>query len=150
MIIKTKFLGEVEIGEEHLLFFPEGILGFEESRRFVLLPVPGNEVFQVLQDVENEFVSFIVTSPWKFKEDYDVVIPDEDLLKININHREQIEVLGIVTLSDEFEKSTMNLLAPIVVNAEHLMGRQYVLNQVGYSTKYLLFEKKEEMQHAGS
>lgn len=145
MIIKTKFLGEVEINKEHILLFPEGILGFEESRRFVLLPIPGNEVFQILQDVEREFVSFVVASPWQFKEGYDVMIPDEDLLKINIKHQEQIEVLGIVTLSDDFEKSSINLLAPVILNIEHRLGRQFVLNQVGYCTKYPLFEKKEDM-----
>ncbi len=64
--------------------------------------------------------------------------------------KEQIGVMGIVTLSDTFEKSTLNLLAPIILNTEHLMGRQYVLNQAGYSTKYPLFEKKEEMSHADS
>ncbi len=150
MLIRTKFLGEVEIEEKNILVFPEGILGFEDSRKFILLPIPGNDVFQVLQDVEHDYVSFIVTDPWKFMESYDVEVPDEELLKINIVKKEQIGVMGIVTLSDTFEKSTLNLLAPIILNTEHLMGRQYVLNQAGYSTKYPLFEKKEEMSHADS
>lgn len=150
MLIKTKFLGEVEIEDKNILVFPEGILGFEESRKFILLPIPGNDIFQVLQDVECDFVSFIVTDPWRFKNDYDVEVPDEELLKINIVKKEQIGVMGIVTLSDEFEKSTLNLLAPVIVNTEHQMGRQFVLNQAGYSTKYPLFEKKEETNHADS
>lgn len=150
MLIKTKFLGEVEIEDKNILVFPEGILGFEESRKFILLPIPGNDIFQVLQDVERDFVSFIVTDPWRFKNDYDVEVPDEELLKINIVKKEQIGVMGIVTLSGEFEKSTLNLLAPVIVNTEHQMGRQFVLNQAGYSTKYPLFEKKEETNHADS
>ena len=143
MNIKTKFLGELEINEDSLLIFPDGILGFEESRRFILLDIPDNDVFRVLQDVDHEFVSFIVTDPWGFKGDYDMDIPDNELLKINIRKKEQLAVMNIVTLSDIFEKSTINLLAPILLNAKNGLGRQYVLNNVSYSTKYPLFKKEE-------
>ena len=150
MIIKTKFLGEVEINEDDIIVFPDGILGFEESRKFINLDIPENEFFKILQDVEREYVSFIVTDPWKFKEDYDMEVPDNELLKINIRKKEQIAMLNIVTLSDVFEKSTMNLLAPVIVNTENRIGKQYVLNNVGYSTKYPLFAKIEENTNADS
>jgi len=150
MIIKTKFLGEVEIKEEDIIVFPDGILGFEESRKFILLDIPENEFFKILQDVEREYVSFIVTDPFKFKEDYDMEVPDSELLKINIRKKEQIAMLNIVTLSDVFEKSTMNLLAPVILNTENRIGKQYVLNNVSYSTKHLLFVKAEDNTNADS
>ena len=138
MKIRTRFLGEVEIKEEEIINFPEGIPGFEESRRFVLLDIPENEVFRILQDVEDEFVSFVVTDPWSFFEGYDFDIPDEELLKINISKEEQLSVMNIVTLSDEFENSTVNLLAPVVVNKDDRAGKQYVLNSGKYTTKHPL------------
>ena len=150
MIIKTKFLGEVEIREEDIIVFPDGILGFEESRQFILLDIPENEFFKILQDVEREYVSFIVTDPFKFKEDYEMEVQDNELLKINIRKKEQIAMINIVTLSDVFEKSSMNLLAPIIMNTENRIGKQYVLNNVSYSTKHPLFEKKEENHNADS
>lgn len=150
MIIKTKFLGEVEIREEDIIVFPDGILGFEESRQFILLDIPENEFFKILQDVEHEYISFIVTDPFKFREDYEMEVPDNELLKINIRKNEQIAMLNIVTLSDVFEKSTMNLLAPIIMNTENRIGKQYVLSDVSYSTKYPLFEKKEEKKNVDS
>ncbi len=150
MIIKTKFLGEVEIREEDILVFPDGVLGFEESRKFILLDIPENEIFKILQDVEREYVSFIVTDPWKFKEDYEMEVPDSELLKINIRKKEQIAMLNIVTLSDVFENSTMNLLAPVIMNTENRIGKQYVLSNVSYSTKHPLFIKSEEKTNAGS
>ncbi|MFH5834870.1 flagellar assembly protein FliW [Proteiniclasticum sp. C24MP] len=150
MMIKTKFLGEVEIREEDILVFPDGILGFEESRKFILLPIPENEIFSILQDVEREYVSFIVTDPWKFKEDYEMEVPDSELLKINIRKKEEIAMLNVVTLSDVFEKSTMNLLAPIILNTENRIGKQYVLSNVSYSTKHPLFVKNEGTDHADS
>ena len=150
MIIKTKFLGEVEIREEDIIIFPDGILGFEDSRQFILLDIPENEFFKILQDVEREYVSFIVTDPFKFKEDYEMEVQDNELLKINIRKKEQIAMINIVTLSDVFEKSSMNLLAPIIMNTENRMGKQYVLNNVNYSTRYPLFGKVEESTNADS
>ncbi|MBO1265350.1 flagellar assembly protein FliW [Proteiniclasticum sp. SCR006] len=150
MIIKTKFLGEVDIREEDILVFPDGILGFEESRKFILLPIPENEFFTILQDVEREYVSFIVTDPWKFKADYEMEVPDNELLKINIRKKEQIAMLNIVTLSDVFENSTMNLLAPVILNTENRIGKQYVLNNVRYSSKHPLFEKNGESENVDS
>jgi flagellar assembly factor FliW len=150
MIIKTKFLGEVEIREEDILVFPDGILGFEESRKFILLPIPENEFFSILQDVEREYVSFIVTDPWKFKTDYEMEVPDNELLRINIRKKEEIAMLSIVTLSDVFEKSTMNLLAPLILNTENRIGKQYVLNNVSYSSKHPLFVMNGESENADS
>lgn len=139
MIIKTKFLGEVDIREEDIIVFPDGILGFEESRQFILLNIPENDFFKILQDVEREYVSFIVADPFKFKEDYEMEVPDSELLKMNIRIKEQIAMLNIVTLSDVFEKSTINLLAPIIMNTEERTGKQYVLSNVSYDTKHPLF-----------
>lgn len=150
MKIRTRFLGEVEIKEEEIINFPEGIPGFEESRRFVLLDIPENEVFRVLQDVEDEFVSFVVTDPWSFFEGYDFDIPDEELLKINISKEEQLSVMNIVTLSDEFENSTVNLLAPVVLNKDDRAGKQYVLSSGKYTTKHPLFTKAEGEANACS
>lgn len=149
MIIKTKFLGEVEIREEDIIVFPDGILGFEESRQFILLDIPENQFFTILQDVEHEYVSFIVADPFKFKEDYEMEVPDNELLKINIRKKEHIAMINIVTLSDVFEKSTINLLAPIIMNTENRIGKQYVLNNVNYSTKHPLFGITEDT-HADS
>ena len=150
MIIKTKFLGEVEIREEDIIIFPDGILGFEDSRQFILLDIPENEFFKILQDVEREYVSFIVTDPFKFKEDYEMEVQDHELLKINIRKKEQIAMINIVTLSDVFEKSSMNLLAPIIMNTENRIGKQYVLSNVSYSTKHPLFEKNKGNSNADS
>lgn len=143
MKIRTRFMGEVEIDEKQIIDFPEGIPGFEDSRKYALLEIPENDVFKILQNAEDEYVSFVVTDPWAFFKSYDFDIPDEELLKINIGKKEQLAVLNIVTLSDDFEKSTLNLLAPVVINKEDRVGRQYVLNSGKYMTKHPLFTEEE-------
>lgn len=150
MIIRTKFFGEMEVSEENFLSFPEGILGFEKSSRFVLLDIPGNDVFRVLQDVEREVVAFVVTDPWKFQPDYDIDIPDEELQKIGITHKEQLGILAIVTMGEKISGSTMNLLAPVMLNLENHSGRQHVLTQSPYGTRHRMFPLEEGQSHAGA
>jgi flagellar assembly factor FliW len=148
MKIRTRFFGEVEISEEDILVFQDGILGFEESRKFILLDVPENDSFRVLQDIERELVSFVVADPWSFEPGYDIDIPDEELLKANIRKKEQLRVLSIVTLSGEFTQSTFNLLAPLVLNMDSRLGRQIVLNSGTYTTRHPLFPKGKGVANA--
>ena len=41
--VKTKPYGEVEISEKQILSFPEGILGFDYIRKFILLDTDNEE-----------------------------------------------------------------------------------------------------------
>lgn len=148
--IKTRLLGELEINEESLIKFPEGILGFPDSHEFALIDVPGNEFFYLLQDINEEFISFILTDPFKFYHDYEIEISDEDLKKIQIEKKEQVGAMGMVTMAKPFKNSTVNLLAPIILNLEKKLGRQYVLNDMNYKTKHPLFIEKEGDNHVDS
>lgn len=148
--VKTRLLGELEISEESCFVFPEGILGFPESNKFALIDIPRNEFFYLLQDVEEEFISFIITDPFKVYCDYEVDISDEDLIKIKIEKKEQVGVMAMVTMAKPFKDSTLNLLAPIILNLDKKLGRQYVLNDMNYKTKHPLFVKKEGDDNAYS
>jgi len=148
MIIQTRFFGDIEINEEEIFVFPEGILGFEDSRKFILLDVPKNDLFKVLQDVERMYVCFIIAVPWGIQGGYDINIPDEDLLRIQIQRKEQILVMNIVTMPEALEKSTINLMAPLVMNIETRLGRQYVLSEGRYTTRHPLYLSDEGEAHA--
>lgn len=150
MKIKTRLLGELDIMEESIIRFPEGILGFPDSHDFALVDVPGNEFFYLLQDVEEQYVSFILTDPFMFYKDYEINISEEDLNKIKIEKKEQVGAMVIVTLAKPFKESTVNLLAPVILNLEKKLGRQYVLNDMNYKTKHPLHIQKEGDDYADS
>lgn len=141
MQIKTKYLGDVEITEEDILHFPNGLLGFENRHEFIFLNIPGNEHFKVLQDINNSFLAFLLINPWDFFKDYEIDILDEDLAKLGIdsNQKDKLGVYNIITLGSTLQKSTANLLAPILINTGEKIGKQYILNDSSYSTKHRLF-----------
>lgn len=145
MKIRTKYLGEVEIDKSQIIEFPKGILGFKDSKEFVIIDLEDTNFFSFLQDIKNEMVSFLVINPWNFFEDYDIELPDDKLENININPKGNnlMEIYNIVTLSNNFNESTANLLAPVVINLEDKKGKQFVLNNSPYTTKHSIFKEAD-------
>ncbi len=64
MNVKTRYFGEIDIQESDVIRFPEGILGFPDSRSFALITIEENPYLKALQDIENEHLSFLVIRPW--------------------------------------------------------------------------------------
>lgn len=144
MHIQTKYLGEIEISQEQILSFPYGLLGFEENREFVLLDIPENDHFKFLQDINSCYIAFLLINPWEFFKEYDVEIPDEELVKmgIDLSGDNQMGIYSVVTLGETLKNSTSNLLAPIVINQENKQGKQFILNDTQYTTKHKLFSEE--------
>lgn len=144
MLIQTKYLGEVNITDDHILKFPQGLLGFESHHEFVLISIPDNEHFRFLQDISNSYVSFLLINPWDFFTDYEIDIPNDELLKLGIssNSEDKPTIYNIVTIGKTFIDSTSNLLAPIVLNLAEKKGKQFVLHDSQYHTKHKLLTKE--------
>lgn len=118
MKIATKFLGEVEIGEQDILTFEHGLLGLEEEKKFVLLPIDADLPLALLQSVQNKEIGFVVAYPFAFKQDYSFDISEEDREQLQIEKQEDVLPYAIVTLKEAFQDSTINLLAPVILNIE--------------------------------
>lgn len=135
MKIRTKYLGETEISVNHLLRFPQGLPGFPEEKKFILMELPNGGTFQVLQSVQTEELAFIVASPYAFYSDYTFELDDAAIEALQISKPEDVSVYSIVTVRDPFSSSTMNLKAPLVINSSQLLGKQHILKSDLYQTK---------------
>ncbi|SJZ53271.1 flagellar assembly protein FliW [Garciella nitratireducens] len=145
MNIYTKYFGNIKIDPRKIITFPKGIPAFEKSKQYVLLEIEENDNFQCLQSIENVEVAFFLIVPWNFFPDYELNIPQEDLKELKITKIEQVALYNIVSISENLQKMTANLLAPIVINQETLQGKQVILHQENYHTKHpLLFDEKKE------
>lgn len=128
MKIVTKFLGEIDIANEDILTFPEGIPGFSEVTKFVLLPLDQDLPLALLQATENTELGFIVAYPFVFKSDYVFDLSMEDSEILVAEREEDLVTYAIVTLKENLSNSTMNLLAPVVINITKKVGKQLVLH----------------------
>lgn len=141
MVVNTQLYGEFEYTEADIIVFDEGIPGFIDLKKYVLILNPEEELpFHWLQSIENEKVSFIVTSPFFFVETYDFEIPDSVVTKMEIENPEELAIYSIAVISDNVEESTLNLKAPIIINSTNRKAKQVILNEE-YPYKYFLFQQ---------
>jgi len=138
LIIQTKYFDEVEINEADIIKFQNGLPGFLDEKQFVLMNLE-DTVFQVLQSVETQALAFIVVNPFQFKSDYEFVLDNQVVEQLKIESDEDVTILSIVTLKDSLKESTVNLKAPLVINAKTKEGKQYIIQKTDYTTKESIF-----------
>ncbi|MBT2625232.1 flagellar assembly protein FliW [Bacillus sp. HU-1818] len=136
MFIKTKYHGQTNVKEEQMIVFESGLPGFSEEKQFVILPLSEDSPFVVLQSVVTENLAFIVVSPFVFFKDYEFDLSESAAELLEIENIEDVEVMTILTMEEPFEKSTANLLAPIIVNRKNMLAKQVVLHNSSYTTKH--------------
>ncbi|MDO4772146.1 MAG: flagellar assembly protein FliW [Bacillota bacterium] len=142
MLIQTDYIGEVEYSEEELIVFPEGIYGFEDYTKFIIVGELTKEFpFVWLQSVEDEKVVFVLTDPFLFVEEYDFSLNEENVEKLQIAGQEDLQVFGICVIPNEIKETTLNLKSPVVINANKRQGLQVILDE-DWPYKHKLFQKK--------
>lgn len=128
MLINTKFLGEIEIEESEIITFTQGMPGFPEYKKFVLIGLEADLPIAMLQSTEEMNINFVVAYPFVFNKDYSFDISEDDKEDLQITEKSEIITYSIMTLKENFAQSTLNLLAPVVINANKKLGKQIVLN----------------------
>ncbi|MFD2331482.1 flagellar assembly protein FliW [Cohnella sp. GCM10020058] len=115
------------------------ILGFPELNEFMLLPIEDSDLvspFAYLQSSAQDEVGFLVADPFQFCVDYEFKIGEQDIKDIEATAPEGVIVMAIVKIGDPFDTSTINLMAPLIINVDKLLGRQVVLSSdKPYTTK---------------
>ncbi len=141
MIIDTEKFGQIEINDDLIFDFVEPVIGYDNLTKYVLVEHSENSSFKWLQSVEDKNLAFPVTSPAFFDIDYQFEIPTDKAEKISLNSVESLISLNIVSIpSNNPRKATINLLAPIIINAANKQGMQIILSSSNYPVKYPLFK----------
>ncbi len=144
MIISTSRFGQVELKQEDVLTFPEGLLGFADLRKFALLDDPSDEIFAWLQSCEAPQIAFPVLEPELFAAQYKVTLTKGDLEALKMTSSEKARYFSIVTIPDDPTLMTANLKAPVVVNIEGRTARQCVLQDNNLAIREPIFTKLQQ------
>ena len=136
MILETTRFGKIELDDKDAIVFPDGIPGFPEARRFVLLQHSPQSPFHWLQNLEDGALAFLVIDPLLVDEDYLGSIPEEELRELGIGDVGEAAVLSIVRVHREARKVTANLLAPLLINPKTRRGKQVILMGSRYEMRH--------------
>lgn len=144
VIINTTRFGRVQVSNEDLITFPEGILGFNDLKKFILLDDPNDDIFAWLQSCEAGDVAFPILEPELFSADYNVVLTKSDLEALKLNAEKKPRYFSIITIPDDPTQMTANLKAPIVINVELRWARQCVLQDNQLAIREPIFAKLQQ------
>ncbi len=144
LLIQTTRFGHVQFQSEDLLIFPEGILGFSDLQKFVLLDDPNDEIFAWLQSCEEPAIAFPVLEPELFSENYKISLAKNDLESLQMTATGNSRVFCIVTIPDDPTQMTANMKAPVVINIQQRLARQCVLQDNHLAIREPIFAKLQQ------
>jgi flagellar assembly factor FliW len=148
MNINTQYFGTITYSNEELIYFPDGLYGFEDRKKYIPLAFQdGSDALICLQSIEDSEVSFILMNPFQLYEDYNPILSEEDQQQLNCEQDESIiSYYVICVIHDSMEESTVNLKCPIAVNTETREARQVILDNPLYKHRHAIhdFIKKED------
>lgn len=137
MIVESTRFGSFEVDEARSIEFSEGIMGFPNSTRYVIVEVEESP-YSWLQSLDEADVAFLTVEPWAFFPDYDLELSTQHQTELGITSPEQTAVLVLLTVhrADGSDvELTANLLGPVVINSESQAARQVVLEKTPYTTR---------------
>lgn len=151
MKVSTRLFGEIEVEESKLICFENGIVGFPDCKRFTLIQDiaedGGRKNISWLQSLDEPSFALPVMDPLLVKEDYNPQVEDELLKSLGNLTAENTYVLVTVTVPADIKKLSVNLKAPIIINADELKAEQLILEE-GLPVKYMIYDilqsKKKE------
>ena len=101
------------------------ILGFEDMKNVDIIEI--DELFSTLRDVDNKGISFTIVNPYLLRE-YSFDLSSDIKVLLEINEKSNVSVYNIVVIQNPLENSTVNFLAPIIINNDNNKIAQSVLN----------------------
>jgi flagellar assembly factor FliW len=130
--LRSPRFGDYEVPMERVLWFPQGLIGFAEARRFALLDSHRpNSPFRCLVCLDDPDLGFVVCDPDMLRPGYASELPVPEHAQ-----REDVAVLAIVTVPANALEMTVNLMAPLLVDCRTRTGRQLVIDTGRYSTRH--------------
>lgn len=138
MHIESQQLGPLEIPEENIVTFHQGIPGFPDVHEFCLLEVRAGSRFKLLQCITKADLAFVVTDPLLVAPDYPMDTIRTLAAQMGFDPEEPIAVAAIVTVPPQPSRPTANLLAPIVMGIHSRLAVQLILNDSQYQVRHTM------------
>lgn len=149
--IDTTRFGRIEYSGEDLIVFSDGPIGFSARRSFVMIDHKPGSPFRWLQSVEDAHLAFLIVDPGEYATDYSPMMPKRAASDLEMIEDTPRLVYTIVTIpSGRPEGMTLNLAAPIVINAANRKAKQVILEDDAYPVKWQVFPEGSGLSAAAA
>ena len=112
-----------------------GLLGFPECTKFSLIKLNDEGLVYRLQSLEDAVVNFVVVPATSFFPNYAPVVDDEVAKRFDLESGPEVLLLLVVTLGETFKDSTVNLMAPLLLDPNTQIAEQIIVENSGLSVR---------------
>ena len=135
--IETSRFGKIEIEKKRIITFPEGLIGFPDEKEYAILEHKPGSPFFWLQSMEQPELAFVMTDPFLLKQDYLQDLSPDEAGHFEKKNGADIVVFVLLTIPPgNVNGMTANLLGPLVIDSETRQGKQVILANSGYDTRF--------------
>lgn len=152
MKINTRIFGEIEVEEDKLIHFMSGIIGFPELNEFALIfdeEKRNSSEIKWMQSIQEPNFAIPVIDPLTIRPDYNPVVEDELLTSIGEIKPEELLVLVTITVPSDITQMSINLKAPIIINAAYKKACQIIVEGDDYQVKYPIYDILQAAKKVG-
>ena len=144
MKVETSRFSTLDISEKEIVRFPEGLYGFEKETEFTLLPFNPNieSPMEWMQSLKSAHLAFVITDPYLYLPDYKLKLSEEDNKRVELIEGDKYLTRAIVTIPENYSEMTANLIAPLVINKDKGVAKQFVLTNMDYDTRHYLLPEE--------
>ncbi|UDQ97507.1 flagellar assembly protein FliW [Lentisphaerota bacterium WC36G] len=135
-----------DVAKKHIINFPKGLIGFNDLKNFVVMINKDIAPFMFLQSLDNDDINFVCIESFNIKENYSFNLNDNIAERLEINDMSDVLLLSIVTISQNIEESTANLLSPVIINMNNMQAEQIILDSTHYPVQLNIWNNIIEMQ----
>ena len=127
MLVKSTRFGPITANQADIIILPNGLIGFEDTRHWLILSDADNADIAWLQSTSQPQVAIPLISPRKFLPDYKVTISQRQIETLRIRPADRVFVM--LVLSKTGKSLTVNLRGPIILNLTQRLAIQCVMNE---------------------
>lgn len=134
MKVETYLFGAVEVDPEKVITFPNGLVGFEQSKRFMLVHDEGKAQpsSYTMQSLDDPALALQIVDPASIGFNYELVLSDLETALLQSPTTDEVTVMQVLFKKEEDGKAviTPSLRAPLVINTKARIGLQKVMETV--------------------
>jgi flagellar assembly factor FliW len=142
--INTTRFGELEVNKEDIINFNEGLLGFEDIKKYFVVDPGDNTLILWLQSTENPEIAFPIIEPKIFKPDYVAKLLPTDMNSVDLEDISEAKIYSILTIPANIKEMSANLKAPVVINNKKKIAKQIVLQDNKLTVKFEMYKQLKQ------
>lgn len=134
MKVETYLFGAVDVNPEKVIAFPNGLVGFEQNKRFMLIHEEGGAQpsSYTLQSLDDPALALQIVDPATLGFKYELALSDNEAALLQAPAPEDVAVMQVLFKQEENGKAVIipSLRAPLVINTKARVGLQKIMETV--------------------